>query len=91
MRASHVPYTIKTVRKTIMKRTELETKYLINKEASVWRHIRNKAISVVNFTKKEKKKYYNELNMNKITDNKDVCRTINPSLGDKVTAETKYH
>ena len=35
LRAFHVPYTIKTLRKTIMKRTELETKYLINKEASV--------------------------------------------------------
>ena len=29
--------------------------------------------------------------MNRITDNKDVWRIIKPSLGDKVTAQTKYH
>ena len=35
------------------------------------------------------KKYYNKLNMNSITDNREFLRTISPFLSDKDTAQTE--
>ena len=78
LRASHVPHMIKTLRKAIMKRAELQTKYNLK----VYKKQRN-----FHFTKKEK--YYNKLNMNSITNNREFSKTIKQFLSDKVTAQTK--
>ena len=55
LRASHVPYTIKTVRKTIMKRTELETKYLINKRSITLKAYKKQSNFCSKLHKKRKK------------------------------------
>ena len=55
LRASHVPYTIKTLRKTIMKRTELETKYLINKRSITLKTYKEQSNFCSKLHKKRKK------------------------------------
>ena len=89
LRASHVPYMTKIVRKAIIKGTELETKYLKNKADINLKAYKKKSNFCSKLYKKERKKYYNKLHINSITDNKEFGRTIRLFLSDKVPAKTK--
>ena len=52
--AAHVWYMTKTLRNTIMKRTELETKYLKNKTGiKLKEYKKQRDFCIVNFTKKK--------------------------------------
>ena len=52
LRANHVPYLTKTLRKAIMKRSELENKYLKNKTNENLNLIKSKEITAVNYIKR---------------------------------------
>ena len=70
LRANHAPYMTKTLRKAIMKRSSLENLYDQKKTLE-----HNKAYQKQNnfcsrLYKKERKKYYANINVNDITDNK---------------------
>ena len=58
----------KTLRKTIMKGTELETKHLKNMADINLIAYKKQNNFCSKLYKKERKKYYNKLNMNSITD-----------------------
>ena len=64
--ASHIPYMIKTLRKAIMKRTELETKYLKNKTGINLKAYKKQRNFCRKLYKKKRKKNHNKLNMNSI-------------------------
>ena len=85
VRANHAPYMTKPLRKAIMKRSELQSKY--HKKATEENKTRYKKQK--NFCsklyKREKKRYYNNLNLNDITDNKIFWKTVKPFLSDKGT------
>ena len=89
LRASHILYMTKTLRKAIMKRTGLETKYLKNKTDINLKAYKKQRNSCSKLYKKERKKYYIKLNMISITDNEEFGRTIKSFLSDEVTAQTR--
>ena len=70
LRANHKPYVTKAMRKAIMKRSELATKYRrapTDENLRAWKKHKNYCS---NLYKKERKNYYESLDMNNLTDNK---------------------
>ena len=55
LRANHVPYMTKALRKGVMKRSELESKYVKNRKSENLKSYKNKGISAVNYAKKKEK------------------------------------
>ena len=74
VRANEVPYMTKTLGKTIMKRSELESKYLKNKSYKTMKIYKKQKNFWCKFYKK--KKYYSKIDTCKITDNKTFWKTI---------------
>ena len=89
VRANNAPFMNKTLSKAIMNRSRLRNNFLKNPNSN------NKAIYnkhrnyCVNLLRKEKKKYYNNLDMKLITDNKMFWKTIKPLFSDKNTIGSK--
>ena len=78
LRANHV-------RKAIMKRSELESKYVRNKISENSKSYKKQRHLCDKLYKKERKKYYERLDLNNVTDNKKLWKTVKPFLSDKVT------
>ena len=89
LRANHVPYMTKALRKAIMKRSELESKYVKNKTSENLRSYKKQRNFCSKLYKKERKKYYERLDLNNVTDNKKFWKTVKPFLSDKVTTFPK--
>ena len=81
LRANHVPY----MTKAIMKRSELESKYVKNKTSENLKSYKKQRNFCSKLCKKERKKYYERLDLNNVTDNKKFWKTVTPFLSDKVT------
>ena len=84
IRANQVPYMTKALRKAIMKRSELESKYLKLKSPSSRIRYKKQKNFVSKFYKKLRKKYYSNLDLKKITDNKQFWQYIGPFFSEKV-------
>ena len=83
VRANDGPFMNKTLKKAIMKRTNLRKKYLkstTEKSKNAYRKQRNFCVKLF---KKEKKKYYNNLDVKQITDNKKFWTSVKPLFTDK--------
>ena len=83
LRANEKPYVTKNMRKAIMKRSELATKYRRNPtedNLKAWKKHKNYCS---NLYKSERKKYYEALDMSNLTDNKKFWKTIKPLFSDK--------
>ena len=84
VRANHMPYMTKQLRKAIMRRSALENKYYKSKrleDKETFKKQRNYCNSLY---KKEKGKYFNNLNVKEITDNKTFWKTVKPFLSNKL-------
>ena len=71
------------MRKAIMKRSELASKYLrspTDENLKAWKKHKNYCS---NLYKKERKNYYESLDMNNLTDNKKFLDTIKPIFSNK--------
>ena len=68
-----------------MRRSELESKYLKNRTIDNKTKFRKQKNFCSQLYKKERKKFYSNLEKNKITDNKLFWKTIKPLLSDKCT------
>ena len=86
LRANHVPYMTKALRKAIMKRSELESKYVKNKTNENLKSYKKQINFCSKLYKKERKKCYERLDLNNVTDKKNFWKTVKPFLSDKVTA-----
>ena len=75
----------KALRKAIMKRSELEREYVKNKASENLKSYKKQKKFCSNLYKKERKKYYERLDLNNITNTKKFWKTITPFLSDKVT------
>ena len=83
LRANHKPYVTKAMRKAIMKRSELASKYRrspTDENLKAWKKHKNYCS---NLHKKERKNYYESLDMNNLTDNKKFWDTIKPIFSNK--------
>ena len=74
----------KGLRKGITKRSELESKYVKNKTSGNLKSYKKQRNFCSKLYKKERKKS-ERLDLNKVTDNKKLWKTVKPFLSDKVT------
>ena len=72
-----------------MKRTELETKYLKYRTKTNLTSYKKQRNFCSKLYKKERKKYYNNLNIKNITENKEFWRTVKPFLSEKTKTSQK--
>ena len=79
LRANHVP-TINDKAKTIVRRSELESKYLKNRTIESKAKYKKQNNFCSKLYKKKRKKFYSNLELNEITDNKRLWK---PLLSDK--------
>ena len=74
--ANEVPYMTKALSKAIMKRSELESKYLKNKSNQNMRIYKKQKTISSKLYKKERKTFYSKINSCKITGSKIFWKTI---------------
>ena len=89
IRANHVPYMTKSLRKAIMKRSQLESKYLRNSTVENMKIYKKQKNFCSRLYKKERNKFYSELDIKNITDNKLFWKTMKPFLSDKCSQASK--
>ena len=82
-RANHKSYMTKALRKAIMKRSELATKYHKTKSIEDYNNYKKQRNFCSKLYKKERKKFYDNLDIKNITDNKKFWKTLKPLLSDK--------
>ena len=83
LRANHKPYVTKEMRKAIMVRSQLQNKMFKNNTIEAQTAFKYQRNYCNRLSKREKKNYYSNLNLNNITDNKKFWHTIKPLFGDK--------
>ena len=84
-RANHAPYISKTLNNVIMHRSQLETKYLKTKtqtNLSLYKKHKNFCSKL---SKRERRKYYESLDMKNVLYSKEFQKTMRPFLSDKNT------
>ena len=89
MRANQAPFITKTLSKEIMKISRLRNKFL-NTKSDIDRKLYNKQRNyVVSLLRKEKKDFYGNLDVSKVTDNRVFWKIVNPKISDKVKIRSK--
>ena len=68
-----------------MRRSQLQSKYYKTKNVDDYENYKKQKNFVSRLYKKERKKYYSNLNLNDIIDNKKFWRSMKPFLSEKVT------
>ena len=89
IRANHVPYMTKTLRKAMMHRSQLETKYRKQPTDINSERYRKQKNFCSKLCKVEWKKYYSNLDLNQFTDNKTLWQNMKAFLSDKNKATEK--
>ena len=82
-RANHKPYVTKAMRKAIMKRSELATKYRTRPTEENKKAFKKQRNFCNRLYKKERQKYYENLDLRKINDNKKFWSTVKPLMSNK--------
>ena len=82
VRANDAPFMTKALRKAVMLRTRLRNKYNQNRIAENWNNFRRQRNLCVKLFRTEKKRYYNNLDVTLITDNKKFWKTVKPLFSD---------
>ena len=73
----------------ICQRSELESKYVKNKINENLKSYKKQRNFCSKLYKKERKKYYEMLDLKNVTDNNELWKTVKPFLSDKVTTFPK--
>ena len=68
LRTNHAPYITKTLRKAIMRRSQLETKYLKSKTQTDLELYKNHKNFCSKLYKRERRKYFDSLDMKNVLD-----------------------
>ena len=89
LRANHAPYVTKALRKAIMKRSYLEKLYFKKKTTESLKKYKKHKNFCSRLYKKERKKYFDTLDVNKITDNKAFWKNIQPLFSEKRKLKNK--
>ena len=89
LRSSEAPYMTKILRKAIMKRSELATRFHKTRNVADQFAFKKQRNYVSRLYKKERKKYFSNLDVRKVTDNRNFWNTIQPLFSDKVKMRRK--
>ena len=76
LRANHAPYVTKSLRKAIIRRSNLQTKYFKTSRIELLRKYRKQKDFCSRLYKKERKTLFNNLKVSNITDNKTFLKNI---------------
>ena len=85
LRDNHAQYITKTLRKVIMRRSQLETNYLQSKTQTDLKLYKKHKNVCSKIYKWERRKYYESLDMKNVLDSKKFWKTMIPFLSDKNT------
>ena len=85
LRANHAPYITKTLKKAIKCRSQLETKYLKTKTQTDLKLYKKYEKFCSKLYKRERRKYYESLDMKNVLDSKEFWKTMIPFFPDKNT------
>ena len=85
LRANEVPYMTKTLKKAIMNRSRFENRYYKTKSMEDKNNYKRQKNYCMRLYKRERKRYYNNLDLKNVTDNRKFWATLKPFLSDKGT------
>ena len=83
IRANHAPYMTKALRKSMMRRSQLETKYYKSKLPDDKKAYKKQKNFVSRLYKKEMKFFYRNLDLKNFLDNKKFWKNIKPFFSEK--------
>ena len=83
LRANNSPFMTKQLRKMIMSRSRCKNRYFRNKTIENWERYRKLRNDCVKLTKKVKREYFENLDINSVKDNKTFWKTVKPFFTDK--------
>ena len=89
VRANDAPFMTKALRKAVMLRTRLRNKYNQNRIAEDWNNFHRQRNLCIKLFRTEKKRYYNNLDVTLITDNRKFWKTVKPLFSDKIKSQSK--
>ena len=89
VRANDKPFMTRALRKATMLRSRLRNKYNEDRTAENWNNFRKQRNSCVKLFRKEKRNYYNNLDISLVTDNKKFWKTVKPFFSDKSQSQNK--
>ena len=83
IRNNNQPFMTKTLRKAIMKRSKLRNKFNQERNIENWSEYKRQRNLCSNLLKQSKKRHFNSLNVNDVTENKKFWKTIKPFFTEK--------
>ena len=89
LRANNSPFMTKQLRKKVMNRSRCKNTYFLNKTAENWETYRKLRNDCVKLTKKVKREYFQNLNINYIKDSKMFWKTVKLLFSNKGSKSTK--
>ena len=83
IRANHAPYMTKALRKAIMRRSQLQSKYYKTRNLTDYESFKKQRNYVSKMYKKERKKFYSNLDLKSVLDNKTFWKYTKPIFPEK--------
>ena len=83
IRNNNQPFITKTLRKAITKRSKLRNKFNEERNIENWSEYKRQRNLCSNLLKQSRKRHFNSLNVNDITENKKFWKTIKPFFSEK--------
>ena len=91
LRANHSNFVIKELSKAIMNRSRLRDQFLQNKSAESRMKCNKKINICAALLRKTKSKYYEDLRLSDVKDNKKFWKTAKALLGNKIKSKSQKH
>ena len=88
-RVNDGPFMNRALCKAVMLRTRLKNKYNKSQTVQNWEAFRKQCNLCVKLVRTEKRKFYKNLDISQITDNKQVWNTVKPFISNKNKAKVK--
>ena len=79
----------RALRKAVMLRSRLRNRYNKNQTVENWNKFRKQRNSCVKLFRREKRNYYNNLEISLVTDNKKFWKIVKPYFSDKLQSKSK--
>ena len=89
IRSNHAPYMNTALRKAIMRRTQLQNKFHKSKTMDDLATFRKQRNYVSRLYKKQRKKFYNNLDLKNFMDNKTFWKNVHPLFSEKTKSQNK--
>ena len=89
LRSNENPFMTKSLRKAIMKRSQLKNKFIKKRNKTNWQKYKNQRNFCSNLLKQTKRNYFSNLDLNSLNDSKKFWKNIKPLFSDKGSSTNK--